>query len=754
MSVSIRGCPACNAMLLGDSAQCPHCGHVLDASRASSEFLELIPASELQMSEADEELPCRQCGEMVRLGLVRCWACGAFTNPEIEAKYQRMQANPSPIMFSDISNAVAADAPEDAERFSPQYGGSDDGGFELQDGYHFATSGDDDFSVAPEVAAVPAAAKPVQTTSAQYGYQAAAADDDFSLNNSAAAGFIADQYGDPPAADTNQAQAAYDQAAYDQYQQQYGDQQATDGTGYAIDAEAWRQAGYDPNAQPGEPGYYDPNAAYDPNTGYAYDPNTGYAYDPNTGYAYDPNTGYAYDPNTGYAYDPNTGQAYDPNAAYEPGATQHDDPNASQEGYATQEAAPPEETTTVSIPELPGTAAEIIAAQPVSATSTSSEMPPAPDVAHSVSTGGEALFAAAIEEEKQSLQIRKAYGKRRVTGQALAPGAFLIFCPNGHKVQVHDRHRGRAGRCPNCKAVFFVPAAVEAPTASVEGQAGPAAADPRYQVGAYTSWLFELRLHTVNPTKVKLKPGAMAGEYDIADIAFSDTEMLVATVFKRAGAFAAMQEKKKKPATRLAISDFLQTKKPMAQLPVPFQTVVTANDAGALKIVQPAAPGEESIFVGIPVFGPGRIVVRLPAVLDGGSRAYLSFTLSEFREFARLLERVFGIVAFGQELGIPLTDITSTYKCHYSDVELQALENVEYYQNDPALKPVVIGRKCAGCGLVVSEDARKKEKIGGKTDVSVAKATCPKCKKKFGDKTFFGLDPNAKPIVLGMLPKE
>jgi hypothetical protein len=24
------------------------------------------------------EIPCRECGEMIRVGLVRCWNCGTF----------------------------------------------------------------------------------------------------------------------------------------------------------------------------------------------------------------------------------------------------------------------------------------------------------------------------------------------------------------------------------------------------------------------------------------------------------------------------------------------------------------------------------------------------------------------------------------------------------------------------------------------------------------------------------------------------
>ncbi len=119
-----------------------------------------------------------------------------------------------------------------------------------------------------------------------------------------------------------------------------------------------------------------------------------------------------------------------------------------------------------------------------------------------------------------------------------------------------------------------------------------------------------------------------------------------------------------------------------------------------------------------------------------------------------MLEKLFGIANFGQELGIPLTDSIKTCKCHYTENDLETLENVDYYLTDPALKPIVIGHKCAGCGLVVSEDARKKEKIGGKTEASIAKANCPKCKKKFGSIPLYGVDPNAKPVEFGMLPVE
>jgi hypothetical protein len=158
------------------------------------------------------------------------------------------------------------------------------------------------------------------------------------------------------------------------------------------------------------------------------------------------------------------------------------------------------------------------------------------------------------------------------------------------------------------------------------------------------------------------------------------------------------------------------------------------------KIVQPSVPGEESLFADVPVFGKGRIAIRVAAADGTADRAYLSFTLSQFREFSQLLTESFGLADYGTGTSIPLTDTITDATCHYSEAVLHALapERLEYYQSDPAIKLVVLGRRCATCGLVVSEDSRKKEKIGGASDASVAKAKCPKCKSKFGNITLLG----------------
>jgi hypothetical protein len=51
------------------------------------------------------EQPCPECGEMVRKGLVRCWNCGAFMNANMQARYQEMQSNPAPMIFSQVPDS-------------------------------------------------------------------------------------------------------------------------------------------------------------------------------------------------------------------------------------------------------------------------------------------------------------------------------------------------------------------------------------------------------------------------------------------------------------------------------------------------------------------------------------------------------------------------------------------------------------------------------------------------------------------------
>ncbi len=106
MSVSIRSCPGCDALILADTIECPDCGHVFDEDKASQ------LKGDHRLASAELEDPCPDCGAMVRAGLVRCPECSRFMRDDIAKKYDALQAAPQPIIYSDI-------APGDRDEYLP-----------------------------------------------------------------------------------------------------------------------------------------------------------------------------------------------------------------------------------------------------------------------------------------------------------------------------------------------------------------------------------------------------------------------------------------------------------------------------------------------------------------------------------------------------------------------------------------------------------------------------------------------------------
>ncbi|HAA60929.1 MAG TPA: hypothetical protein DCE39_08360, partial [Planctomycetaceae bacterium] len=87
--------------MLADTAHCPLCQHVFTAEAAEEVVGEVPDESPADAISAEREgVECGDCGEVVRPELVRCWRCGAFLRPEIAARFQEMQRNPSPVMYS------------------------------------------------------------------------------------------------------------------------------------------------------------------------------------------------------------------------------------------------------------------------------------------------------------------------------------------------------------------------------------------------------------------------------------------------------------------------------------------------------------------------------------------------------------------------------------------------------------------------------------------------------------------------------
>lgn len=357
-----------------------------------------------------------------------------------------------------------------------------------------------------------------------------------------------------------------------------------------------------------------------------------------------------------------------------------------------------------------------------------------PDVDHSVATGGDALLRVALQEEAELKRRRRMRKERRKVGPRSETG-LLVYCPHGHRVEVQERHRGLTGRCPKCKSPFFVPPKPKQAETGDEA-AETADAGPTEAAGKYAHWMTDIHVHAVNPEKLKLKANSLKNEFRLFDFGFADDELLALSFTKKKGSAGATS--KKRLSDREAMLTALRDGKPPEELGVAETTIVDAERAKEVRVVQPAAYAHESMFAGIEVFGEKQIAVRIPTA-DDANPLFASFPLSAFRRFAELMSQHFGVSDLGADCGIPLSDEFTEVECHYSEEKFKVLENVEYYQADSAFELELAGRKCQECGLVVSEDSRKKEKIGGANGKTIAKANCPKCEKKFGNISLFTL---------------
>lgn len=358
--------------------------------------------------------------------------------------------------------------------------------------------------------------------------------------------------------------------------------------------------------------------------------------------------------------------------------------------------------------------------------------------AHSVATAGDVLLQAALTEQADEKKRRKDRGVS-LRGGARTPGGFVIYCPYGCRIEVKDQHRGMSGTCPKCRAPFVVP--IDPPdyewkTRAQEAAAAEASTSP---TGIWTPWLTDLHLHLVAPERLKLKPGSLQRDFQEVDVALSPEGLLLVSLWpkkKPGGPFGGGAVGKNKPELRTAAQAHLKDGKPANATPAGDVRVFSPQELAQMRVAQPAANPVESMFAGVPVFGEKQIAVQLP-LSEGQPPMFLSFGLLGFRQFAAALQEKTGVSLVAT--GVPAQDVYVDYKCHYTDVPIKALQSLEWYQADPTSGVTLAGWKCAACGLAISEDARKKENIGGKNAKAIAKAKCPKCSNKFGEQPLYTL---------------
>ncbi len=372
---------------------------------------------------------------------------------------------------------------------------------------------------------------------------------------------------------------------------------------------------------------------------------------------------------------------------------------------------------------------------------------------HSVATGGDVLLNVAMEEEKEEKKRRKGSGRKRRRRAGSIDGGIVVYCPNGHRIRVREEYRGSAGKCPACDVLYLVPLTsgktdkdTDESTADQAAQTGEAAVAEGLNAGSYTHWLKDIKLHAVDPTKLKLKPNSLEKTFTTIDLAISPEKMLILGLVKAGLLGGGSKEKQEK--ARAEISQHLREEKDVAEIPAASVQALNGDQLSTLRVAFPAMYDHESVFAGVPVFGKGRIAVALPKQENAKENQYLTFSLTEYRKFYAVLSEEFGLTNLGQDSGIPLNDQIKEVTCHYSEQSFETLdnENLDYYEADSEIKLTLAGRQCQGCQLIVSEDSRKKERIGGKTGKGIAKTKCPKCGEKFGTISLWQLSEADAPV--------
>ena len=357
------------------------------------------------------------------------------------------------------------------------------------------------------------------------------------------------------------------------------------------------------------------------------------------------------------------------------------------------------------------------------------------DVQHPIGASGDALLDIAMKEEAESSGRRRRGSAtvRRGGARATAKSGFIVFCPNGHPIEVQERHRGKSGKCPKCQSPFHVPAQNWDPGQATDAKSAGIADDkPPEKETLYGTWLDDVHLHQVNPGSLKLKAGSLAGTFDVVDVGLSSDNILLVKLIKGGGLFGGGKAKKASDL-REAVREHLDDHQATDGITAADCVILGADVIETLSVVQPAPYAHESMFAGIDVFGEGRIAVRLPQDPDSKTLDFLSFSLSEFRRFSEGLDSRFNLSEFGADVGVPLEDLVTVLTCHYNEeTSMTVIDKVSFYENDDAFEVTLVGWKCEACGLIVCEDARKKEKIGGKSGKGLGKAVCPKCKRRFG----------------------
>ncbi|MEZ6131045.1 MAG: TIGR03067 domain-containing protein [Planctomycetaceae bacterium] len=387
---------------------------------------------------------------------------------------------------------------------------------------------------------------------------------------------------------------------------------------------------------------------------------------------------------------------------------------------------PAKATVTQPLTEQPKLKSDTAESQPSDAPATPDDAPAAPaanDEKKSEEAGVDDLVGIALQDQREHLRRKKQKVEEARSRRILLP---CTRC--GAWIRVSQDQSGSTLRCRQCKAPFVVP--------QIKKKEKPAAGKQSKAAQIKVTWINDVRLHIVSPTDVVLKPASLEKSSETVDAGFHESGLHLVKYAPPAkkSLFGKADGPPDVPDQRKQVREHIATAGTIKDIPVGELFTIPSENVSKVRLIQPVAEAHESMFAGVPVFGEGRIAVYLPLDLPDNKQAFLSFALSEYRKFSDPLKEMFQMELNAEQNGVPATDAYDTLKCNLSDMPIQSLKDVLYYQNDPGYELEVSGYICGTCGIAITEESRARKKLGGAGGKGLAKVKCPACSNKFGER--------------------
>ncbi|WP_459557201.1 hypothetical protein [Lacunimicrobium album] len=356
------------------------------------------------------------------------------------------------------------------------------------------------------------------------------------------------------------------------------------------------------------------------------------------------------------------------------------------------------------------------------------------------------LFSIAMQEEAELASRKRRQdqtSKKQVAKFIKATPDGIVMLPPCRccAIRIQPEQLGGNGVCPKCKLTFRIPSpkiqARVIPSSSTVSTAVAKNVDHRFTgtavvqlKGGYHVWLNQLWLHTIETAKFKPVEDYLPKHYVPVDVGFSPDVVSAFPLAKKPGTYSADDAKLIEARNKYLAK--LTENNSAASLTELDAVVISLNQLAQLKLIDPiTAPSTE--FGTVNIWGEGRIYLEIPPVENADRRQFLSMTISQYREFCRIVAHIYGYTAFADKGAVPQKDKMVDLTCMFSKRDYRTIQNEKYYQNDPLYKLTLVGYSCESCGKFLSEESRTDKKLGSAANKAPAKMKCLACGKKFGE---------------------